>query len=236
MAKRASTKAKETGPPPNPVQLGYARVSTDDQDERMQIDALLKAGVLRENIYQEKISGGAKFRPQYDLLMRDARAGDTVHAWKLDRLSRTAVGLYQMVEELRNKGAFLNIITVPGMDTRTPFGAALFGMLAVFAEFERAVARERTMAGLAAARARGKVGGRTSKLTDEDVLAWAPLGTKEAMRRSGLKSKSGWNKRLLAAQIRAEQKRMENADGSTPDAAGAANNAQSTEKEPENNG
>lgn len=195
MAKKPT---KEPEPPPNPVKLGYARVSTSDQDERMQIDALMAAGVLPENIYHERISGGAKFRPQYDLLMRTARRGDTVYAWKLDRLSRTASGLYKAAEELQQKGANLSILTVPGMDTSTPMGRAMFGMLAVFAEFEKAIAYERTMAGLKAARERGKFGGRTSKYKDDDILRAGRLGMKPGARKMGM-SFSGFAKRYAVA-------------------------------------
>lgn len=156
--------------------IGYARVSTADQNPQMQIDALLRAGVDERDIWQEKVSGAAKKRPQFDAMMQDVREGDTVVVWKLDRLGRDNVGLHTAAQRIRDAGANLRLLDNSGLDTSTAAGRMLFGMLAVLAEFERDLNRERTMAGLAAAKARGKPGGARQRHTDRDILAAGKLG------------------------------------------------------------
>jgi DNA invertase Pin-like site-specific DNA recombinase len=180
--------------------MGYARVSTSDQDLRMQRDALLAVGVDPRDIFEESVSGASLAkRKEFHVMMKDVRAGDIVYVWKLDRLARNAVDLYETARKIEQRGASLVVLTMPGMDTSTPVGKAMFGMLAVFAEFERAIAYERTMAGLKAARDRGKWGGRRSQFTDEQVLALKHLPTKVAAQQIGMKSEAGYKKRLAKA-------------------------------------
>jgi DNA invertase Pin-like site-specific DNA recombinase len=180
--------------------MGYARVSTSDQDLRMQRDALIAAGVDPRDIFEEHKSGASfKNRTEFQAMMKDMRKGDTVYVWKLDRLARNAIDLYETAKQIDAKGARLVVLTMPGMDTGTAVGKMMFGMLAVFAEFERALAYERTMAGLAAARARGSWGGRRSKFTDEQVLKLQNLSPKDGAKRLGMKSQAGFTKRLAVA-------------------------------------
>lgn len=166
----------------------------------MQRDALLAVGVDPRDIFEESVSGASLAkRKEFHVMMKDVRAGDIVYVWKLDRLARNAVDLYDTARKIEQRGASLVVLTMPGMDTSTPVGKAMFGMLAVFAEFERAIAYERTMAGLKAARDRGKWGGRRSQFTDEQVLALKHLPIKEAARQLGMKSEAGYKKRLAKA-------------------------------------
>lgn len=181
----------------------------------MQRDALIAFGVDPRDIFEEKASGASLAkRREFQAMMKDIRAGDIVAVWKLDRLARNAVDLYNTALQIDQRGARLVVLTMPGMDTGTPVGKALFGMLAVFAEFERALALERTMTGLKSARERGRVGGRVSKYTDEQVLALKHLLPHEAARRLGMKTPAGYKKRLARA--------LENAAKGTPDARGTS--------------
>lgn len=136
---------------------GYARVSTADQTLDLQIDALHKHGVNK--IYQEKASGAKDDREELNKVLDRLDDGDTLVVYKLDRLARSTVKLIQVLDEIQQKGA--NLVSInDNIDTTTAAGKALFGMLAVFAEFERNIIIERTQAGLKAARARGRKGGR----------------------------------------------------------------------------
>jgi DNA invertase Pin-like site-specific DNA recombinase len=137
--------------------IGYARVSTADQTLDLQLDALNKYGV--KNILQEKASGAKDNREQLQIAIDFLGVGDTLVVYKLDRLARSTMKLIQVLDEIQTKGAHLVSIN-DSIDTTTAAGKALFGMLAVFAEFERNIIIERTQAGLKAARARGRVGGR----------------------------------------------------------------------------
>lgn len=151
--------------------IGYARVSTADQNPDHQIDALTRAGVAPDDIYIDKISGAKSSRPQFDLVMRLLRSGDTLVVTRLDRLGRSMQHLVNLGAELRERGVGLHV-TEQGIDTRTPEGRAMYGMFAVFAEFQRELIIANTRDGLAAARARGRVGGRRPKLTpDQAALA-----------------------------------------------------------------
>jgi DNA invertase Pin-like site-specific DNA recombinase len=199
-------------PKSDPIKLGYARVSTSEQDLRMQRDALIAAGVDPRDIWEEKKSGATlEKRVMFQGMMKDIRPGDIVYVWKLDRLARNALDLYHTAKAIEEKGASLVVLTMPGMDTSSPVGKAMFGMLAVFAEFERAIALERTMAGLKAAKAAGRKGGRASRFQDDEILALQGVGLAEACARTGL-SKAGFTKRLAAALSRAAQAK-ENDDG-----------------------
>lgn len=172
-----------------------------DQNPQLQIDALKAAGVPEDRIYFDRKSGSGVYREQFELMLKDAREGDVIVIWKLDRLGRTVKQVLGTFEELAKKGASVRVITQPGMDTSTVMGRLIITIMAAVAEMERDLTRERTAAGLAAARAQGRIGGRTSKWTDEQVLALEKLGTAAAMKRTGM-SKTGWLKRLRLAEHR----------------------------------
>jgi DNA invertase Pin-like site-specific DNA recombinase len=145
--------------------IGYARVSSRDaQDTVLQIRALKKAGVTR--IFEEKASGGRWDRPQLQRLLEQLRRADVVVVWKLDRLSRSLKDLLSIMERIAAVGAGFRSLT-ESVDTTTPAGRMMMQMIGSFAEFERAMIRERTRAGLQAARAEGRIGGRRPKLTPE---------------------------------------------------------------------
>ena len=148
--------------------FGYARVSTADQNPDHQIDALTRAGVAPENIHLDKISGSKASRPQLDLLLRLLRKGDTLKVTRLDRLSRSVLHLVTLGAELREREIGLHVIE-QGIDTATAEGRAMFGMLSVLAELQRELIIANTRDGLAAARARGRVGGRRPRLTPEQA-------------------------------------------------------------------
>jgi DNA invertase Pin-like site-specific DNA recombinase len=151
--------------------FGYARISTPGQDPGHQIDALLRAGVPREQIHLDTASGANASRPQLDLLLRMLRAGDTLTVTRLDRLSRSVLHLISLGAQLRDRGVGLHVLE-QGIDTATAEGRAMFGMLSVLAELQRELIAANTRDGLAAARARGRTGGRPSRLTpDQATLA-----------------------------------------------------------------
>jgi len=146
------------------MKIGYARVSTQDQKLELQLDDLKSAGC--EQIYQEKISGKSKARPELEKMITQLRKGDTVVVWKLDRLGRSLKDLIELVSLFRDKGVeFISL--KDGIDTSTATGRFTFNIFASLAEFEREIIRERTMAGLEAAKARGKKGGRPKGLSKE---------------------------------------------------------------------
>lgn len=147
--------------------LGYARVSTDDQTTALQADALAKAGCAR--IYSDKASGkSTAARPQLEECLADLREGDTLVVWRLDRLGRSVPDLVRIVGELERKGVGFRSLT-ESIDTSSASGKLIFHMFAAIAEFERNLIQERTQAGLAAARARGRVGGRKPKLDAKQI-------------------------------------------------------------------
>ena len=143
------------------MKIGYARVSTRDQKADLQVDALKKVGC--ERIYQDIASGAKSARPELDKLLANARAGDTVVIWKLDRLGRSLKHLVELVGELAARKVGLQSLNDP-IDTTHAQGRLVFNLFASLAEFERELIRERTQAGLSAARARGRVGGRPKGL------------------------------------------------------------------------
>lgn len=146
--------------------VGYARVSTQEQDTSLQADALRAAGC--EKLFEEKASGTQRDRPQLKAALDYMRSGDTLVVWKLDRLARSLRQLIDTVEELHTRSVGFRSLT-EAIDTTTAGGKLVFHIFAALAEFERAVIRERTYAGLAAARARGKHGGRPLSMSVEDV-------------------------------------------------------------------
>lgn len=147
--------------------IGYVRVSDKDQTEDLQIDALKQAGC--DVIYGDHgVSGSIAKRKGLNELLASLQAGDTLIVWKLDRLGRSTIHLLQMLDDLRKRDVDFKAIT-QGIDTTTAVGRMLYGQLAVFAEFEREQIRERTKAGMEAARKRGKHIGRPKKLTEKQV-------------------------------------------------------------------
>ena len=160
--------------------IGYARVSTQEQDTQAQISALKSAGC--ELIFQEKASGGRWDRPELQRLLQQLRKGDQVIVWKLDRLSRSLKDLLLTLEKIENTGADFRSIT-ENIDTSTPAGRMMMQIVGSFAEFERAMLRERTKSGLAAARQEGRVGGRRPKLTprqQKEIVSLIMSGQKTA--------------------------------------------------------
>ena len=147
------------------MKIGYARVSTAEQNLDLQKEALTKMGCTE--IYEEKVSGAKKNRPELLKLIATLRKGDVLTVWKLDRLGRSTKELIQLVNEIQDKGAELKSLNDP-IDTTTAHGKLAFHMFAALAEFERDVIRERTLAGLSTARARGRVGGRPSGLSQKN--------------------------------------------------------------------
>ena len=150
--------------------IGYARVSTDDQTLDLQRDALSKAGC--EKVYEETASGARADRPVLAEALSYIRKGDTLVVWRLDRLGRSLRHLIEVVGELQSRGIGFKSVAEQ-IDTTTPGGKLVFHVFGALAEFERDLIRERTHAGLAAARARGRTGGRPKKLADPKKLALA---------------------------------------------------------------
>ncbi|THJ74711.1 recombinase family protein [Candidatus Frankia alpina] len=150
--------------------IGYARVSTPDQKPDHQIDALVRAGVALGNIHVDIASGAKASRPELDLVMKLLRDGDTVKVTRLDRLGRSLLHLVTLGAVLAERGVGLHVVE-QGIDTTTAEGRAMFGMLSVLAEYQRELIVANTRDGLAAARARGRVGGRRRRLTVEQAAA-----------------------------------------------------------------
>lgn len=146
------------------MKLGYARVSTRDQNLNLQLDALQKAGC--EKIYEETASGAKTDRPVLDDLIKHIREGDVLVIWKLDRLGRSLNNLVVIINQLLEKKVGLQSLSDP-VDTTNTQGRLIFNIFASLAEFERDVIRERTQAGLSSARARGRFGGRPAGLSKQ---------------------------------------------------------------------
>jgi DNA invertase Pin-like site-specific DNA recombinase len=166
--------------------LGYARVSKADGSQvlDLQHDALKKAGVKAANIYDDRASGAKEDRPGLAACMKALRKGDVLVVWKLDRLGRSLKNLVDTVHDLNNREIGLRVLSGMGaeIDTTKASGKLVFGIFASLAEFERELIRERTIAGLASARIRGRVGGRKAILTKAKIrMAAAAMGKKETV-------------------------------------------------------
>ncbi|MDD5409796.1 MAG: recombinase family protein [Methylobacter sp.] len=160
--------------------IGYARVSTQDQDTDAQIAALKTSGC--ELIFQEKASGGRWDRPELHRLLGQLRKGDVLMVWKLDRLSRSLKDVLHLMEKVEQAGAGFRSLTEV-IDTTSPSGRMMMQMVGTFAEFERAMLRERTQNGLDAARKQGRVGGRRPKLKkhqQDEIINLVNSGQKNA--------------------------------------------------------
>ncbi len=164
--------------------IGYARVSKADgsQSVDLQKDALRAAGVETAAIYEDQASGQRDDRPGLEACLKAARSGDVLVVWKLDRLGRNLRHLVNLVQDLNNRDVGLRVLTGQGasIDTTTASGKLVFAIFAALAEFERELIRERTVAGLAAARARGRRGGRRPALSKAQVrVAQAAMASRD---------------------------------------------------------
>jgi len=153
--------------------IGYARVSTQEQELQLQLDALEKVGCEKSQIFVDKISGAKTQRPGLDECLSILKTGDTLIVWRLDRLGRSMHHLVSLVEELRQKGIGFKSICDGAIDTTTASGELIFNIFSSLAQFERRLIQERTKAGLDAARARGKTGGRNKIATNDPKVLMA---------------------------------------------------------------
>lgn len=149
------------------MKIGYARISTPEQNINLQIDALKKAGCAE--IFTDKASGAKEDRPGLRDVFRHLREGDTIVVWKLDRLGRSIKHLIELMKDIENRNATF-ISLQENIDTTSSMGRLLFHFISALCEFERGLIAERTQAGLIAARARGRFGGRRHKLTEKECV------------------------------------------------------------------
>ena len=166
------------------MKLGYARISKADGSQTLdlQVDALAAAGVAPEHLYRDEASGKRDDRPGLEACLKALREGDTLFTWKLDRLGRDLKHLVVTVRGLSDRNVGLCVLTGQGanIDTTTASGKLIFGIFAALAEFEGDLIRERTMAGLAVARARGRHGGRKFELTKNQIrLAQSAMANRD---------------------------------------------------------
>jgi DNA invertase Pin-like site-specific DNA recombinase len=171
--------------------IGYARVSTNEQNLELQLDALKEAGCRR--VFEETASGGSKARPQLHEALNFLRPGDTLVVWKLDRLARSLQHLIETMEELHKRGCGFRSLT-EAIDTTTAGGRLIFHIFGALAEFERGIIRERTLAGLEAARARGRKGGRPRLMNEQSLIV------AQALLRDGLLTVSEIAKQVGVSQ------------------------------------
>ena len=184
------------------MKLGYARVSTRDQNPDLQIDQLRQAGC--EQIFQETISGARAERPVLNSLLEQVRAGDVIVIWKLDRLGRSLRHLVDLISTLMEKGVDLKSLQDP-IDTTRSQGRLVFNLFASLAEFERDLIIERTQAGLTAARARGRTGGRPkglSKAAEKKAVAAEALYRKGDLSVNEIAENLGVSKATLYKYLR----------------------------------
>jgi len=152
--------------------IGYSRVSTQDQNPQLQRDALEEAGC--EQIFEERVTGTKRERPELQACLRTLRDGDTLVVWKLDRLARSLKDLVELIHELNEREVGFRSLT-EAIDTASAGGKLVFHIFGALAEFEHSLIRERTLAGLAAARARGRKGGRRPVMSAADVRKAAAM-------------------------------------------------------------
>lgn len=166
-----------------PARLRHVSKADGSQALDLQRDALAAAGIVAERIYEDRMSGRHDARPGLEGCLKALREGDTLVVWKLDRLGRNLRHLVELIEALNARGVGLRVLTGQGaaLDTTRPEGRLVFGIFAALAEFERALIAERTRAGLAAARARGRRGGRPRKMTAAKIrMAMAAMADRAA--------------------------------------------------------
>ena len=176
------------------MKIGYARVSTGHQDTALQIDALEKVGC--ERIFQETASGAQRDRPQLKEALTYLREGDVLVVWKLDRLARSLRQLIETVEDLSDRGVGFISIT-ENVDTTSSGGKLVFHLFGALAEFERDMIRERTKAGLAVAKANGRVSGRPRGMSEADVKAAKALRSEGSLTAAEIAAKFGVSRPTL---------------------------------------
>lgn len=159
--------------------IGYARVSTEDQNLDLQINSLKEIGCDESYIFSDKVSGAKSNRPGLELCIQTLEKGDTLVVWRLDRLGRSMTHLVGLVEELRQQGISFKSVCDGVIDTTTASGELIFNIFSSLAQFERRLIQERTMAGLTAARARGRLGGRKRIPSNDPKVIMAKLMHKD---------------------------------------------------------
>lgn len=180
--------------------LGYARVSTEDQHLELQLDALKAAGVEERDIFMEKVTGSKKDRLELEKLLTYMQPGDTIIVWKLDRIGRSIKHLIELSELFKTSN--IEFVSLKeNIDTSTATGRLMFNMLAALAEFEREMIIERTHAGLAAARSRGRQGGRPKK-SDADIERAVKLYKSEAYSIADITTMTGVSKATLYRKVK----------------------------------
>lgn len=193
--------------------IGYARVSTQDQNPELQLDALRAAGC--EQVFSDKASGALKDRPELTACLRILRKGDSLVVWKLDRLARSLKDLVELMHDLDQRGVGFQSLTET-IDTTNAGGRLVFHVFGALAEFERSLIRERTLAGLAAARARGRRGGRKVAMSKADVRKAAAMLTDPAITKAEVAKHFAVSRVTLNASLA-----REGLDVSGPNAPGA---------------
>lgn len=153
--------------------IGYARVSTTEQDLYLQTDALLAHGVTKKHLFCDKISGAREQRPGLEACNNELRRGDTLVVWRIDRLGRSMRHLVNLIEDLKERGIGFRSISDGMIDTTSASGELVLNIFSALAQFERRLIQERTKAGLAAARARGRKGGRRPMSPDHPKIVLA---------------------------------------------------------------
>lgn len=162
--------------------FGYARVSTDDQNLALQLDALMKHGIPPDRIFKDKLSGAKCDRPGLTKCLESLESGDVLIVWRLDRLGRSMRHLITIVEDLRDRGVGFRSLQEGAIDTTTASGELIFNIFSALAQFERRLVQERTKAGLAIARARGRRGGRPRlEFEEAKVLAAKKLANDKSL-------------------------------------------------------
>lgn len=181
--------------------IGYARVSTQDQNPALQTDALTGAGC--EQIFHEKATGASRDRPELTTCLRTLRTGDTLVVWKLDRLARSLKDLVEIIDDLQKRGIGFRCLT-EAIDTTSTGGRLVFHIFGALAEFEHSLIRERTIAGLAAARARGRRGGRKLAMSKTDVRKAAAMLSDPAITKTEVARHFGVSRVTLNAALARE--------------------------------
>jgi len=185
------------------MRIGYARVSTQDQNQELQLDALNSASC--EQVFHEKASGKSMERAELETCLKVLRKGDTLVVWRLDRLGRSLKNLVEIVHELEERGIGFQSLT-ESIDTTNAGGKLVFHVFAALAEFERNLIRERTIAGLTAARARGRKGGRKVKMAISDVRKASAMLLDPMMTKTEVANHFGVSRVTLNAALDRENK------------------------------
>lgn len=187
--------------------IGYARVSTQDQNLDAQKDALHEIGC--KQIFEEKITGKKKERPELNTCLRSLRPGDVLIVWKLDRLARSLKDLVEIISELDSQEIGFKSIT-ESIDTTSAGGKLIFHIFGALAEFEHNLIRERTIAGLAAARARGRKGGRKPKMSTQDIKKAAAMLTDPLITKTEVAEHFGVSRTTLNKSLEKTTKTIKN--------------------------